>query len=327
MPNPTTGGAATDVSNLVPTDLLTAGTTSFNNLTTILNSVATGLASLQAVNQPVILRPLPEGNGNRFWWGTNFLSDAQYVSLWQFIYNDLTQTKGLTNLLWLYAVNAGIAALPNSRYPGSAYVDVVGVDLYTSTPLNGQNDYTYLLGFGKPVGLSVFSPGSSQAGDTTFNEPTLVSAISVQMPKIVFWQQWWDANSGNPGWGMAETQNVAAALSDPRVLNRPLSFTGTVAPTPPPTSAPTTYITPGNGSFTDSAGNVYSIDTGRNALENGSAIPGGAGTSAMEYFGGQVYGQDAATGQWFSCLPPFVSRFGVAVSAEIDRPGGRSHGA
>jgi endoglucanase len=59
------------------------------------------------------------------------------------------------------------------------------------------------------------------------------------------------------------------------------------------------YITPGSGSFTDASSNVYSLDSSGNAIENGTAIPGGAGTSAMELFGGQIYAQDAVTGAWF----------------------------
>jgi hypothetical protein len=72
-------------------------------------------------------------------------------------------------------------------------------------------------------------------------------------------------------------------------------------PTPTPT-VPTTgnaYITPGNGSFT-SGGNTYSIDANGNALENGLAITGGAGTSAMDLFNGVIYGQDAVSGSWYT---------------------------
>jgi endoglucanase len=60
------------------------------------------------------------------------------------------------------------------------------------------------------------------------------------------------------------------------------------------------YITPGNGSFTDGSGNAYTIAADGTAMENGSAIPGGAGTGAMEYYGGQVYAQDASTGAWYT---------------------------
>jgi endoglucanase len=61
-----------------------------------------------------------------------------------------------------------------------------------------------------------------------------------------------------------------------------------------------TYITPGSGSFTDGAGNVYTIAADGTAMENGVPIPGGGGTGAMTYYAGQVYAQDAATGNWFT---------------------------
>jgi hypothetical protein len=60
------------------------------------------------------------------------------------------------------------------------------------------------------------------------------------------------------------------------------------------------YITPGSGSFTDAGGNVYTVDASGNALENGSAMAGGSGTGAMEYASGTVYGQDAASGTWYT---------------------------
>lgn len=61
-----------------------------------------------------------------------------------------------------------------------------------------------------------------------------------------------------------------------------------------------TEITPGNGSFTDSSGNTYSIDSNDNFIENGSAVAGGAGTGAAEYYNGQVYAQDKNTSQWYT---------------------------
>ncbi len=76
----------------------------------------------------------------------------------------------------------------------------------------------------------------------------------------------------------------------------------TPSPTPAPTPAPTSasYITPGSGSFKDTAGNVYTVDGSGNADENGNPIPGGAGTGAMELSNNTVYGQDAATKSWYT---------------------------
>ena len=60
-------------------------------------------------------------------------------------------------------------------------------------------------------------------------------------------------------------------------------------------------ITPGSGSFTDDAGNVYTISAAGNvAAVNGSPISLGGGTAKLEYYNGIVYGQDATTGAWYT---------------------------
>jgi hypothetical protein len=61
-----------------------------------------------------------------------------------------------------------------------------------------------------------------------------------------------------------------------------------------------TYATPGSGSFTDSSGNVWSIDTSGNVVENGNDVPGAGGTGAIDLYNGVVYAQDSSSGNWFS---------------------------
>jgi len=217
MPNPTTGGPLYDVSNLNVNDLFTQGTDTNNNLMAMLTSIAQGLQQLQQAGVVVIWRPFHENDGNWFWWGTNFLSDSQFVSMWQMVWGFM-QKSGINNVAWLYSCNAGATSL--SRYPGGSYADIVGFDLYTSDPTQGQGTYQLLQTLGKPTVLAEFGPGGPNGGDTNFQEPSLISAIQSTMPNISFWQQWWDGNAGGVGWGMAECQNVSEALNDPWVLNR-----------------------------------------------------------------------------------------------------------
>jgi endoglucanase len=81
----------------------------------------------------------------------------------------------------------------------------------------------------------------------------------------------------------------------------PTRPTPTVPTVPTPTvPTPTTYITPGVGSFQDGSGNTYTLDATGVAMENGSPIPGGAGTAAMDYYNGLVYGQDQNTLGWYT---------------------------
>lgn len=59
-------------------------------------------------------------------------------------------------------------------------------------------------------------------------------------------------------------------------------------------------ITPGTGTITDGSGNVWSIDSGANLVENGTAIVGGAQTGAAEFYQNVMYFQDQSSGGWFT---------------------------
>jgi mannan endo-1,4-beta-mannosidase len=282
MPNPTTGGGVNDT-NVSAADLLTAGTATNNTLNSLLSEVATEFQSLQKSGVQILFRPLHEGNGTWFWWGSGSggpLTQAQYVSLWKYIYNYMTVTAGLKNIIWVWAPNAGIDTTTiNGMYPGSSYVDVVGWDLYTSNPASDTADYNALTSFGKPIAMTEFGPGSPSAGDTTFNEGTLVSALKSQFPKAVYWLQWWDGNGSSTGWGMAETSswaNVKTALTNSYVINR-----GTPSPVPPPS---------GGGSVTwngATATSTVSLSSDKNTASSSSAVAGGVlatvGGSAGKY--------------------------------------------
>lgn len=60
-----------------------------------------------------------------------------------------------------------------------------------------------------------------------------------------------------------------------------------------------TFATPGNGSITFQ-GNIWTIDPSGAILVNGGILDGGSGTGAIDLFNNTMYGQDAATGQWFT---------------------------
>lgn len=80
---------------------------------------------------PVIFRPFHEHTGSWFWWGEQNCTAAEYKALWAFTLNYLRDTKKLHNLLTAYsAAEARDQAHYLERYPGDAYVDVVGFDAY-----------------------------------------------------------------------------------------------------------------------------------------------------------------------------------------------------
>jgi mannan endo-1,4-beta-mannosidase len=89
-----------------------------------IDAIAVQLKKLQAAGVPVLWRPLHEADGAWFWWGAQ--GPGPFKELWQLLYNRLTVTHRLHNLIWVYT------GTPEKLdwYPGDAQVDIFGVDSY-----------------------------------------------------------------------------------------------------------------------------------------------------------------------------------------------------
>jgi hypothetical protein len=61
---------------------------------------------------------------------------AQYVAAWQHVVN-LFRAQGVTNVRWVFNVGGDLTnnPLPAGTYPGDAYVDYVGADMYDTAPV------------------------------------------------------------------------------------------------------------------------------------------------------------------------------------------------
>lgn len=81
---------------------------------------------------PIIFRPFHEFDGSWFWWGANFCSPEEYKAAFQFTVTYLRDTKGVHNLLFAFSPDRTYTTSAEylSRYPGDAYVDVLGMDNY-----------------------------------------------------------------------------------------------------------------------------------------------------------------------------------------------------
>ena len=86
---------------------------------------------------PVIFRPFHEHTGSWFWWGNKECTPEEYIALWRFTIDYLRNTKKLHNLLIGYSA-AGYATEKEylERYPGDAYVDIIGFDAYMDKDAN-----------------------------------------------------------------------------------------------------------------------------------------------------------------------------------------------
>ncbi len=103
-------------------------------------SVISNLKGSKGELIPVIFRPFHEFDGNWFWWGANFCSAEDYKTAYKFTVEYLRDTKGVHNILYAFSPDNSYSTSANylSRYPGDAYVDVLGMDNYGDLNNQGQ---------------------------------------------------------------------------------------------------------------------------------------------------------------------------------------------
>lgn len=214
-------------------EVITPGTTLYNSWRAQLSTVADGLQQLEDAGVVVIFRPLHEMNGSWFWWGGDEAKNSgRYKTLWQQMFNYLTVTRGLDNLLFVFAPNISTdpvnkPLIPSDYYPGDNYVDLLGLDAYTSTITTSKfSGVTAMLGIDKPLGLSEYGPVGAVNPPTplTFQYTTLTDGLAADanLKKMVYFHCW-NANWGldvNPSTLTPTVTGVAAALSHSSVANR-----------------------------------------------------------------------------------------------------------
>lgn len=90
---------------------------------------------------PVIFRILHENTGSWFWWGEKQSTPEQYKTLYQYTVEYLRDKKGVRNFLYAYSPNnfwEVTEANYLQRYPGDAWVDVLGFDTYGPAENNAE---------------------------------------------------------------------------------------------------------------------------------------------------------------------------------------------
>lgn len=97
-----------------------------------IDAIAVQLQKFSEAGVPILWRPLHEAEGGWFWWGAK--GPEPFKQLWRLLYDRLTNTHHLHNLIWVDS-----SGTKPEWYPGDAYIDIVGVDAYpsdTSDPLS-----------------------------------------------------------------------------------------------------------------------------------------------------------------------------------------------
>lgn len=200
---------------------LKAGTAINTNLNEWLSLYAAAMQVLENQKIPVLIRPLHEMNCCFFYQN---MDPNRLKALWIYIFNYLTKTKGLHNLLFVYAT-AAYKHNATRYYPGSAYVDIVGIDLYKNLAEGEQldasdfADYRSLQQFGKPFALTEFGPFRAtnlNPGRLRADYRKVMTAIKAYAPKTVYWMSW------SVHWSMLGSENdyVPELLNNKWTINR-----------------------------------------------------------------------------------------------------------
>ena len=241
----------TPISAAQMAQLVTPGSALSTTWHSELDAAAAVLAKFQTAGVPVLFRPLVEMNGiNFFWWADDGSSGAThaariqaFAAVWQEMVHYLTVVKGLHNLLFLFSPNAlgcdcSVPAM--TYYPGSAYVDVVGIDVYdndlslgrVADDSRGRTTYQDMVETGKPFGFAEFGQGPNAAGDgtgsygTSGDARTLVKRVRDSYPATAFATAWYSTyNSSGKAtyvYELTNLANVAQLLKDPLIKTLPI---------------------------------------------------------------------------------------------------------
>lgn len=167
--------------------------------------IADYFLELQDAGMACIFRPLHESSGGWFWWGRDKIA-ADFVKLYQLIFIEMTQVKGVHNVLWVW--NAGTDDYDWN--PGDEYYDFVSADIYNNALDYSSNSSTFdklkTLTRGKKI-IALSENGPLPDIDKQADEEAMWS----------WWMPWYQTWNGNfvDQTSKAEWQKV---MNDERVI-------------------------------------------------------------------------------------------------------------
>ena len=137
--NPLTGGDAWDVSDPATVRAVLPEGAKHTEFLGWLDRVAAFLNSLRTADGttvPVLFRPWHEHTGSWFWWGEKLCTPEEYRSLWEMTVARLRERGA--QLLTVYSPTTVEDEREYlERYPGDAWVDVLGLDAYHTGDTDG----------------------------------------------------------------------------------------------------------------------------------------------------------------------------------------------
>ncbi len=190
-------GANSNYTTFDYTKAFQSGTTQWNTssdeyklLIADIDHVSELFLDLQKSGVAAIWRPLHEASGGWFWWGTKGADN--YIALYRLVYDRMVNVNGVKNLIWVWNLEKDPQqnyAYNEKWYPGDAYVDVIGVDLY-----NGANNTQSNISAWNTI---ISKMGSNHIMALTENGPIVDPAEAQKNGDIwSWWMPWYNSWSG-----------------------------------------------------------------------------------------------------------------------------------
>ncbi|GAB3224551.1 glycoside hydrolase family 26 protein [Spirosoma arcticum] len=150
---------------------------------------------------PMLFRPYHEFDGGWFWWGKPHCTQEDFTALWRFTVSYLRDSLQVHNFIYTFSPDCRYKTEAEylERYPGDAWVDMVGVDNYADFGRDGK--YNLPAGIAK---LKIVSDYAQKAGklaaftetglesipDTTWWTNSLLKSLKAEKMKLAYVLVW-----------------------------------------------------------------------------------------------------------------------------------------
>lgn len=155
------------------------------------------LRDLMDNDVPILWRPFHEMNGGWFWFcvkqGDEVIDSRTFWDVWEYVYNYYVNELGLKNLVWVYSPNNDTGSLVDVdyAYPGDEYVDMTGLDWYTSGNFeidSGSDAYFVMMDHRKPTALTEYgASGGKLDSIASYNDFHKMYDMGMKLTYVLTW--------------------------------------------------------------------------------------------------------------------------------------------
>lgn len=180
---------------------------------------------------PIIFRPFHEFDGSWFWWGKNFCTREEFISMWKFTVEHLRDVKKLRNLIYAFSPDRMFHSEEEylDRYPGDEYVDLLGTDNYWDFKPEGEGLDAIIKKLKivsqiaeKKNKIAAFTEtGSETIPDSLWWTDKLLHVMKQDSVKLSFVMVWRNAHPGHfyaPHKGHPSNENFLEFKNDPTIV-------------------------------------------------------------------------------------------------------------